>query len=98
MADETTAAEHYHRLIDVIVAPSHPVTDPFFGEGCVRAWLEYAGGPNFFTALGDVRGLAVLKVGVGTGRMATKLLDRGCRMLRTARAPRRARTTEPCAM
>jgi len=77
MPDETTIAEHYDRMIDEIDDPSHPVTDPFFDDGVMRAWMEYADGPAFFAALGDVRGLRALEVGIGTGRVAKKLLDKG---------------------
>lgn len=81
MPDETTVPEHYDRMIDEIDDPAHPVTDPFFDEGWLRAWLEYADGPAFFAAMGDVRSLRVLEVGIGTGRVARKLLDMGCTAL-----------------
>lgn len=77
MPDETTTAEHYDRLVDEIDDPAHPATDPFYDEGPMRAWMEYADGPAFFTAMGDVRGLRALEVGIGTGRVARKLLDMG---------------------
>jgi ubiquinone/menaquinone biosynthesis C-methylase UbiE len=81
MPDETTVAEHYDRMIDEIDDPAHHVTDSFFDEGLMRAWMEYADGPAFFAAMGDVRDLRVLEVGVGTGRVAKKLLDLGCAAL-----------------
>lgn|GEM_PF-2465961 len=71
-------ARHYDLIIDEIDDPAHPVTDPFYDEGWMREWLEQADGPAFFQALGDVRGQAVLEIGVGTGRVARKVLELGC--------------------
>jgi SAM-dependent methyltransferase len=70
--------EHYDRMIDEIDDPAHLATDPFFDEGRMRAWMEQADGPAFFQALGDVRGETVLEIGVGTGRVARKVLEMGC--------------------
>lgn len=74
-------AEHYDLLIDEIDDPAHPQTDPFYDKGLLRAWMEQADGPAFWQALGDVRGQAVLEIGVGTGRVARKVLEQGCAKL-----------------
>lgn len=73
--------EHYDLLIDEIDDPAHPATDPFHDEGLLRAWMEQVDGPAFWQALGDVRGQAVLEIGVGTGRVARKVLELGCAQL-----------------
>lgn len=77
----TGVVEHYDLLIDEADDPAHPQTDPFYDEGLLRAWLEQSDGPAFFQALGDVRGQAVLEIGVGTGRVARKMLELGCAFL-----------------
>jgi len=76
-----SAAEHYDRLIDEIDDPVDQATDPFYDEGLLRAWMEQADGPAFWQALGEVRGQAVLEIGVGTGRVARKVLELGCACL-----------------
>ena len=77
----TSTSEHYDLMIDEIDDPTHPVTDPFFDEGWMRAWMEQADGPAFWQALGDVRDQVVLEVGVGTGRVGRRLLELGCAQL-----------------
>ncbi|MHB9109419.1 MAG: class I SAM-dependent methyltransferase [Armatimonadota bacterium] len=71
-------AEHYNLMIDEIDDPAHPQTDPYYDEGLLRSWMEQSDGPAFFQALGDVCGQAVLEIGVGTGRVAKKVLELGC--------------------
>jgi len=73
-----SVADHYDRMIAEIDDLQNPVTDPFDDAGPLRDWYEQPDGPAFFTAMGDVQGKTVLEVGVGTGRVAQKLLDRGC--------------------
>ena len=66
-------------MIDEVNDPAQPmVTDPFSDTGPVREWLEQSDGPLFMEALGDVHGATVLDVGVGTGRVAKKILEHGC--------------------
>jgi SAM-dependent methyltransferase len=75
-------AEHYDRLIDEADDPALPmVGDPFHETGALRDWLAQANGPAFMAAVGDVRGLTLLEVGVGTGRVARAMLERGCARL-----------------
>ncbi len=76
-----TACEHYDRLIDEIDDPLHPATDPFRDDGELRQWMEQSDGSAFHAALGDMRGKAVLEIGIGTGRVAKKVLDYGCARL-----------------
>lgn len=57
------------------------ITDPFYDTGLLAAWMELADSPVFWEALGDLRGKAVLEVGVGTGRVARKALEHGCACL-----------------
>ncbi len=77
----TGVREHYERMIDEIDDPAHPAMDPFHDPPWMAAWLAQADGPAFFAALGDVRGWHALEIGVGTGRVAKKVLDAGCARL-----------------
>ncbi len=78
----SSTAAHYDRMIDEIDDPAQPMfTDPFFDKGQLRDWLEQSDGPAFWNAVGDVCGKTLLEVGVGTGRVAKKMLDRGCTRL-----------------
>ena len=78
----TSTTEHYDRMIDEIADPAQPmVTDPFHDTGWLRDWMAQADGAAFWAAVGDVRGKTLLEVGVGTGRVARKMLERGCARL-----------------
>jgi SAM-dependent methyltransferase len=82
MTSISSTTDHYDRLIDEIDDPAQPmVTDPFFDTGALREWMAQADGPAFWDAVGDVRGQSVLEVGVGTGRVARKMLEQGCARL-----------------
>jgi SAM-dependent methyltransferase len=73
-----TVKDHYDLMVREMDDPSHPVTDPFTDDGRLREWLELADGPDFFATLGDVTGQDVLEIGIGTGRVAAKMLQSGC--------------------
>jgi SAM-dependent methyltransferase len=66
--------EHYERLIDQGI-------DPFRDPPALQAYMRRWDGPLFFDALGDLSDKDVLEIGVGTGRIAGQILDRGCRHL-----------------
>ena len=77
-----SVTEHYDRIIDKIDDPVQPtITDPFDNTGWLHEWLEQSDGPAFWHAVGEVRGKTLLEVGVGTGRVAKKMLERGCARL-----------------
>ena len=79
MKNEASVTEHYDRMIDEIDDPALPVvTDPFTETGKLRDWLAQSDGPAFWDAVGKVSGKRFLEVGVGTGRVAKKMLERGC--------------------
>lgn len=68
-----TAREHYDRLAEM----GNDINDP-------PAALEYMSrwdGPPFWTAVGDSRGKDILEIGIGTGRIARRILEHGCRSL-----------------
>jgi len=71
-------ARHYDLLIEEIDDPVHPATDPFHDEGNMEAWMAQADNAAFYQALGDPHGKTMLEVGIGTGRVARKVLDLGC--------------------
>ncbi|MCE5237743.1 methyltransferase domain-containing protein [bacterium] len=72
-------AAHYEYLAEAFADPDRPkMVDPFHDPPKVAAWLAQADGPEFWDTVGDVTGKAVLEVGIGTGRVARKMLDRGC--------------------
>jgi len=66
------ALTHYECLIE----EGH---DPFYDEEILRNYMARWDGPEFFTALGTVRDKHIAEIGVGTGRLAKRVLDRGCK-------------------
>jgi len=68
-----TAQEHYDRL----AASGHGRDDPPAMQEYMARW----DGPLFYDALGDPKGKDVLEIGIGGGRIARKVLTRGCRTL-----------------
>ena len=66
-----TALEHYELCID---EGNDPCEDNPAMQSYMARWDE----PRFFDLLGDVSGKSVLDVGIGTGRVARKVLKRGC--------------------
>lgn len=64
--------EHYERLVDEGIDADSPA---------LREYMHRWDGPLFFEALGDLSDKDVLESGVGTGRVAREVLDRGCRHL-----------------
>ncbi len=67
-----SALEHYDRCID----EGH---DPCEDGPLLQRYMARWDGPRFFEFLGDLTGKDVLDVGVGTGRLAQPILQRGCR-------------------
>lgn len=70
MKPSITAREHYDRLADA----GHGRNDPEL----LREYMARWNGPPFWEALGDLRGKDVLEVGIGYGRVARQVLERGC--------------------
>ena len=71
MKPTITAQEHYDRLAE----SGHGRDD----SPAMQQYMARWDGPLFYEALGDLRGKDVLEVGVGCGRVARQVLDRGCR-------------------
>jgi len=67
-----SVVEHYDLLID-------EGNDPFWDHPLMQAYMSRWDGPLFFEALGSTEGNDVLEIGVGTGRLARRVLDMGCR-------------------
>ncbi len=67
-----SALEHYERCID----EGH---DPCDDGPLLQRYMARWDGPRFFELLGDLKSKDVLDVGVGTGRLAQQILQRGCR-------------------
>lgn len=65
------ALTHYERLIE----EGH---DVFYDGKILQEYMARWDGEPFFNALGDLKGKNVLEIGVGTGRIARQILDRGC--------------------
>ena len=68
-----TAKEHYDRLAEA----AHGRDDSLKMQDYMARW----DGRLFHDALGDVTGKDVLEVGIGSGRVARQILNRGCRHL-----------------
>ena len=68
-----TAQEHYDRL----AGTGNDVSDP----PAALAYMSRWDGPPFWNAIGDSRGKDILEIGIGTGRIARRILERGCRSL-----------------
>ena len=68
-----TAKEHYDRLAEA----GHGRDDSLVMQNYMARW----DGPLFHDALDDLTGKDVLEVGVGVGRIARQILNRGCRHL-----------------
>ena len=70
MGEVVGALAHYERLIE-------EGDDPFWDPPAVQRYMARWDGPAFWEAMGDLAGRAVLEVGVGTGRLARQVLDKG---------------------
>ncbi|MGC9347194.1 MAG: class I SAM-dependent methyltransferase [Anaerolineae bacterium] len=66
-----TTLEHYERCIDEGI-------DPCEDDPLLQHYMARWDGVRFFELLGDLEDKAVLEVGVGTGRLACRVLARGC--------------------
>lgn len=65
------ALSHYEQLIE-------EGKDPFHDSSVMQEYMARWDGPLFFSALGDMTGKNVLEIGLGTGRIARRVLDLGC--------------------
>lgn len=70
MKPTISAREHYDRLAEA----GHGRNDPPFMLEYMARW----DGPLFYGALGDLNNSDVLEVGIGPGRVARRILERGC--------------------
>ena len=70
----TSTLDHYQRLID-------EGNDPSEDRPMLQSYMARWDGLAFFKGLGDLSGKRVLEVGVGTGRVARQILQRGCSRL-----------------
>lgn len=70
MKKAITAKEHYDRLAEA----GNGRDDPPELQSFMARW----DGPLFYDALGNLTGKDVLEVGIGVGRMARRILERGC--------------------
>ncbi len=52
--------------------------DPFYDDEILKSYMSKWAGPEFFTALGELQGKHVAEIGVGTGRLAKRILELGC--------------------
>ena len=73
MKPTLSAKAHYDRLAEA----GHGRSDPPSLQEYMARW----DGPQFYDTLGDLRDADVLEVGVGIGRVARQILERGCRLL-----------------
>lgn len=73
MKPTISTKEHYDRLAD----SGHGRNDPPILQEYMARW----DGPLFFQALGNLSKADVLEVGIGTGRLARQILERGCGFL-----------------
>lgn len=64
--------EHYERLIE-------EGNDPVHDSTLMQEYMSRWDGPEFYRALGPCIDKRVLEVGVGTGRLAKIILDKGCK-------------------
>ena len=65
---------HYEKLTEEDI-------DLFNNSRALRDYMSRWDGPLFFNALGDLSDRDVLEIGVGTGRIAKAVLERGCKNL-----------------
>ncbi|WP_200901475.1 class I SAM-dependent methyltransferase [Paenibacillus sp. DMB20] len=63
--------EHYDLLIE-------EGNDPYYDPPLLQEYMSNWDGPHFYKAL-DVKDKVVLEIGVGTGRLAKKMLLSGCK-------------------
>jgi SAM-dependent methyltransferase len=70
--EEKTIEQHYDHLIDIR-------NDWMYDPPDVQPYMDRTDGEIFFQALGDVRGLAILEIGIGAGRLAHRVLAKNCR-------------------
>ncbi len=69
---EISAKEHYDNLIE---DNNDPVKDP----EPLKAYMDKWDGSRFLDQLGDIEHGSILEIGVGTGRLALKVLEQNCK-------------------
>lgn len=74
MPEETTAFDHY----ELLISEGH---DPVRDSVPLREYMSRWDGPLFYGMLEPIRGSVILEVGVGTGRVAKEVIERGCSKL-----------------
>lgn len=72
MLSEISATEHYDNLID-------ENNDPVFDSMPLQEYMNKWDGDRFLDELGINQESTVLEIGVGTGRLALKVLQQGCK-------------------
>lgn len=72
MPDEVDAYTHYELLID-------EGNDPVHDDDRLKQHMSNWDGPLFFESLDVNKDKSVLEIGVGTGRIAKQVLERGCK-------------------
>ncbi len=71
MRNYISTTEHYDHLIEI---GNDPFNDDEFGQRYMERWT----GENFFDLLELNESSCVLEIGVGTGRLAEKVMIKGC--------------------
>ena len=74
MTEIITTAEHYDRLIAMD-------NDPFRDPPELKEYMNRWTGREFWTTVGDVARKDIFEIGIGTGRIASRLLQDGCHSL-----------------
>lgn len=69
---EISAKEHYDNLIE-------DNNDPVNDSESLKEYMDKWDGSIFFEQLGDMADRSILEIGIGTGRLALKVLEKNCK-------------------